>query len=344
MVRGAGSFESAVDAILADRFGASHFLSPVLSRDPTAFFTCGDLQVLQRLWARFARMPASSRLDDILLAQIEEHRAEVFYNLDPLRYSTDFLRRLPACVKYRVAWRAAPSGSADLSGYDVLVCNFPSILEQYRRMGWKAEYFFPAHDPLMDEFSSNESRPIDVLFAGTFSRHHKRRAEMLECLAELDGEVRVVFHLDSSRLTRLSESAVGRLLPLGAYRRPKSVRSLASAPVFGLNLYAALSQAKIVVNGAIDMAGDDRGNMRCFEAMGCGALLVTDVGRYPEGMVDGLTMRTYANPEEVAGLVRELLEAPSAIARIARAGHQMMSVRYSKARQWSEFCRLVENG
>ena len=38
-------------------------------------------------------------LGDILLAQVESHRAEVFYNLDPVRYGSDFVRRLPGCVR-----------------------------------------------------------------------------------------------------------------------------------------------------------------------------------------------------------------------------------------------------
>src|SRR5258708_36033204 len=39
-----------------------------------------------------------------------------------------------------------------------------------------------------------------------------------------------------------------------------------------------------IFNGAIDMAEEDRGNLRCFEAMGCGALMISDRGRYPKGM------------------------------------------------------------
>ena len=47
------------------------------------------------------------------------------------------------------------------------------------------------------------------------------------------------------------------------------------------------------------MAGGDRGNMRCFEATGCGAVLLTDSGSYPEGFVDGETMLTYSSPDEI---------------------------------------------
>ena len=37
--------------------------------------------------------------------------------------------------------------------------------------------------------------------------------------------------------------------------------------MFGRALYELIGSSKIVLNGAIDMAGTDRGNMRCFETM-----------------------------------------------------------------------------
>ena len=67
-------------------------------------------------------------LEDILLAQIESHRAEVFYNLDPVRYDSDFVRKLPGCVRKAIAWRNIPSPAADFGGYDFIVCNSPTLL------------------------------------------------------------------------------------------------------------------------------------------------------------------------------------------------------------------------
>ena len=96
-----------------------------------------------------------------------------------------------------------------------------------------------------------------------------------------------MYCLDASRLTRLAESPLGRLLPLRKHRRPDAIAKIAKAPVFGRELYELIGTSKIVLNGAIDMAGQDRGNMRCFEAMGCGALLVSDDGHYPRGNETG---------------------------------------------------------
>jgi hypothetical protein len=76
----------------------------------------------------------------------------------------------------------------------------------------------------------------------------------------------VVFCFDASRVTRVAESSSGRFVPqLKKFRRPEKIASITSPPVFGRALYELLGQAKIVVKGAIDMAGNNRGNMRCFE-------------------------------------------------------------------------------
>ena len=108
---GAQKFSDRLSVFFADRYGASHILLPVDHRDPDAFFTNWDDEKLQRSWAREAGLGDKLSLEVILLAQIENHRAEVFYTIDPVRLGNTFLKRLPGCVKRTVAWRAAPGVS-----------------------------------------------------------------------------------------------------------------------------------------------------------------------------------------------------------------------------------------
>src|ERR1700733_6684865 len=130
------TLKARITRFLEQRYGALHFLAPVLSGEDTAFFTNGDDEVLQRTWAREMAMPAKASLVDILLTQIEFHRAEVFYNLDPIRYGNDFVRKLPGCVRKAIAWRNAPSPIADFSAYDLIVCNAARMLRRYEECGW----------------------------------------------------------------------------------------------------------------------------------------------------------------------------------------------------------------
>ena len=340
LVGSAKGFVELRDIFLNDRYGALHFLQPVLNADPSAFFTNGDDERMQRTWAVENGMAKSASLDDILLAQIEEHRTDVFYNLDPMRYGNAFLGRLPGCVKRTIAWRAAPSAGGDFSNHDIVVNNFLSLLEGYRAEGMRAEYFAPAHDPVMDSYAANDDRPVDILFIGGYSRHHRNRANMLEAVASLRDQYNIRFHLDRSRLTRLAETPVGIFGPLASHRRPKAIREVSAASLFGCGLYLAISQAKIVVNGAIDMSGNDRGNMRCWEAMGCGASLISDEGVYPEGMISDHTMATYSSNKQLISKIHKLLADDLQRQQLATNGNQMIRTNFNKDKQWAAFEKL----
>ena len=336
----ASGFEERRRIFLDDRFGALHFLKPVIEGAAESFFTNADDEFLQRCWAREQGMSGAPTLEAILLAQIEHHRTEVFYNLDSVRYPSAFVAKLPGCVKKTFCWRAAPSGNADLTAYGAVLGNFPSILESWRSRGCRAELFFPALDPVMNEYGQGD-RPIDVLFVGGYSRHHSARAKTLEQVASLAGTRQVVYCLDASRLTRLAESAIGKWLPLGKHRRPGGITKIAKPPVFGRQLYELIGSSKIVLNGAIDMAGPDRGNMRCFEAMGCGALLVSDAGGYPDGMQSGVTMETYDSPARASEIISKCLHDWPESAQIAARGKNRVSENYGKDSQWAQFVDLV---
>jgi hypothetical protein len=340
LAKSSNTFKDRMEVFLSDRYGACHILLPVLQGEKSTFFTNSDDQILQAYWAVEHGMSKKSSMEDILLAQIEQHRSEIFYNLNPMRYGKDFLKKLPGCVKKKIAWRAAPSANLDLGIYNLLLCNFPSILESYKKAGWHASYFCPAHDPKMNRYATNKDRPIDILFVGGYSRHHKRRAEMLTALAVELNHLSIRMHLDCSKLTKFSESFLGYLLPIYKYKRPDVIINISKPPVFGLDLYEAISRSKIVINGAVDMAGKDRGNMRCFEAMGCGSLLISDEGNYPFGMVNGKTMLTYNSLSQLIYKIDRALVSSEYLS-IANNGFLLMQTKYNKKNQWLDFLKII---
>lgn len=89
------------------------------------------------------------------------------------------------------------------------------------------------------------------------------------------------------------------------------------------------------------MAGADRGNMRCFEAMGCGALMVSDQGRYPEGMQNEKTLLVYEGGVDAKKVIVDALGKPDALRAIALQGNKMIRERYSKTKQWTDFMNLI---
>lgn len=341
LTHSANSFRQQLEIFLNDRYGNSHLLRPIFKNNESYFFTNGDDFSLQRAWAVENGLKNLRSLEEILHAQIEDHRTEIFYNLDPVRYGANFIRRLPGSVKKTIAWRAAPSGKADFSGYDLIVSNFPEMTRLYRKFGCKTAYFFPSHDPVLDNYSNNRVRPIDVLFIGGYSRHHKERAKILEKVAMLSSSRVVSYHLDKSRQTMLAESWVGRCLPLANSRRASNIKSISKRPVFGLELYQAMSESKVIINSAIDSAFHERGNMRCFESMGAGCLLVSDRGHYPKGMTPGSNMLTYSSANDAVSSIETALDNWDVYSDMASRGNIMVRDVYSKARQWQRFNELV---
>jgi hypothetical protein len=335
------TFAQAMQTLLADRTDASHILQPILAGDDSAFYTRSSDRYLQTMWAREHGMSRRASDDEILLAQIEEHRTEVFYDMGPMLRGPDFLKRLPGSVKKTITWFAAPDPCPNLDQYDLVVGNFPSLAKQHEERGCRTAQFSPAHDPALDAYAANQDRPVDVLFVGSYSQHHGRRNALLFGLVGLAGEFNIAIHLHASRRVRLAESLLGRMSPLAKEGRPEALRTIAKGPLFGRNLYAAMSRAKICVNGSVGIAGNERGNMRCFESMGARNLLLSDEGVYPEGMVSGRTLATYSSGDDAIAKLRELLAAPEQLERIAGASYEMISSKYSKKQQWEDFQSLV---
>jgi spore maturation protein CgeB len=215
-------------------------------------------------------------------------------------------------------------------------------MRDHETRGCRTAYFSPAHDPEMNSYAENSSRPIDILFVGTYSRHHVRRNAMLRAIARLAGHFNVAMHLYNSRLTLLAESKAGSLIPgLKKHRRPAEIRAISRPPLFGRDFYAAMSHAKVAFNGTGEIAGRQRGNMRCFEAMGLRNVLLGDDGVYPDGMVSGQTMETYGSEDDVVRKIEDLLGDPGRCKRIADAGFSMIQERYSKQLQWRQFLGFV---
>jgi len=342
LAKGQTTFAGHIGVFLDFRQNAMHILSPIQQRAEWAFFTNGDDVEVQKLWAREQGLPARTSIGDILKAQIEHHRADVLYNMDATGWNSEFIRSLPGCLKAVIAWHAVPAvDDVAFSDYDLVVNNFPDVAALIAKQGVRIDYFFPAYDPEMAPYAAREDRPIDLMFVGGYTRHHSQRATILETVSKLGQRYNVAFHLDRSRLCALAESPIGRMLPLAKHRRPPDVMAVARDPVFGRDYYAALSTAKIVFNGAIDLSGLYRGNMRCFETMGVGAMLLSDEGRYPEGMTDGETLMIYKSANQAVELVEAFLKNPAQRLGLARRGHDMVSTRYSKQAQWARFEQLA---
>ena len=328
-------------ALLDDRYGNAHILQPVLDRAENACLVVADDERLQRAWADEHGMKRGASLESIVLAQIEEHRAEVLYNLTPVLFDSTFVKRLPSCVRATVCWRAAPSGIADFSRFDLRLSNFESGLAEWRREGYQAAWFDPSHDPISADYARGP-REIEVAFVGSFGRLHGQRNTLLNRIAQLAPRYGIQMHLAMARSARLVN-----WLPLARFGFPQmallpALRRVSRGEIYGRAMYRLFGNAKIVVNAAINMAEQFRGNMRCWEAMGCGALMLSDEGVYPPGMRAGRDFETYRDHDDAVAKIERILADYDAWRPMAARGLATMETTYSKAAQWATFVELVD--
>jgi Glycosyl transferases group 1 len=336
------SFAQRIKTLTSHGLNGTHLLLPMIEGSPNAFLTTTADPATQRQWAVENGLPATTHPHDVLVAQIKTFKPDVFYTQGAGYFPEHVRQQLHSLCKMNVYWKAPPDFTPGATGFDLLVNNFPSSLPRYTAIAnVRTGYLTPSFDPAMEPWCFQTDRSIDILFSGTYSRHHRRRAEIIEALCQFAQTHRLEFCLHFDKATRIAASPLGILPGLSKYRTPRAVMQNASPPVFGTDMYKQFSNAKIVVNCAIDVAGNDRGNIRCFEAMGCGALLVSDEGSYPDGMQNGVNMLTYTSPQNLVEVIRAILANEPERQKLASAGLELARGTYGKKAVWENFRKLV---
>jgi hypothetical protein len=70
------------------------------------------------------------------------------------------------CVKRVVGWHALPYQNVSFSGYDLMVCNFPSTLSGLKQQGYRTAYFSPGYDPELAPFALRQVGGLARLSVG----------------------------------------------------------------------------------------------------------------------------------------------------------------------------------
>lgn len=342
------SFAQLQQLLLDEGFNAVHQLQPVLSPAAGAgFFTLWNYAPIQLQWAK-EKGWAETDLKKILFAQIEEFGGDVFYNLSPIQYEAEEIKRLPQRM-VKIGWFASPEkNTIDFSVYHTRFTNLPSDVDTSGKKGFRSDFFQLSDAPVFHAHSKNNSRPIDVLFFGQYLESHfdKRNGYIDELirLQEKHGFNLVLALMANYRYKYLLPFK----LPMALHQKlkvlqfpPKKVAAHASPALFGSDMLRHIGEAKIVFNCHVDMAGDYRVNMRIFEALGCGAHLLSDTGVYPEGLAAGRHFSVYKDVAELEEKILYLLQHEQERQQTAANGTAALRAHYSKEQQWQQFQQIV---
>lgn len=240
----------------------------------------------------------------ILFEQVKKIRPDVIYIHDLSLLNKLDIRRLKKLVKLVVGQIACPLpiDQGPLYEYDLIISSFPHYVRKFRKMGIGGEYLRWCFEPDVNKKIGRAKKKYDVAFVGGYSSAHSQGNSTLENLAR---KVRVDFW-------GIGEQSLPPTSP---------IRQTFHGFVWGEDMYKIFSQAKIVVNRHINVAGNVANNMRMFDVTGVGSLLVTDSRpNMKEFFKVSEEVITYSSDLDLVKKVRFFLSHPREREKIALAG------------------------
>lgn len=316
---------------------------------------------MQKAWAVEMGFSPNLTLQEVLIKQIEVFRPEVIYFQDSITYNGRFiseLRQRFPFVKLFIGNLCAPFTSAQVTAFkefDYFTVCSSFFQQQFKRYGIDSVLIPHAFDRrILSRTLKENNFPLSpFIFTGSIFPDEGFHSIRLRVLEQLVNE-KIPFSFygnlpDNSRLGLLKRQAsyltsktldnIGLSLVTDKFaliRKGRNHKSLphnlkisnslykiVKPPLFGIDMFKALSNAKIGFNIHGDCAGDYAANMRLYETTGVGACLLTDAKsdlyRYFEPNVEVVS---YASAEECVEKVKWLLDNPVQCEAIAKAGQQ----------------------
>jgi spore maturation protein CgeB len=341
-------------ALMARHFGTGDaYARELRARGHDAWTVVANCEPLQLAWARErgavratrlrARLPTRIGIaaregltGEILDAQVRALDPEIVYLQDLWlvpRAKLDGFRAAGRKVVGQIA--SEPPPAAVLQGFDMLVTSFPHFGARFEALGVRAELLRIGYDDTVQvalraagvDPSPEAERPHAISFVGALNpRTHGRGTRLLEelCRRELPLEV---WGYGADSLDPGS--------PLHDHYR---------GPAFGLDMHAALARSRIALNRHIDVAEGHANNMRLYEATGDGAALVTDDGIGLDNLFRPREeVLTYRDADDLADVLRSLLEDERWRLAIARAGQERTLREHTYAQRIEELAGMLES-
>lgn len=306
-------YAAAQDLLLNDYFGSwGSYRNHFRKLGHECELILGNDYVLQEKWVAESgeRLGAcAARKFAVVMRQAEAFRPDAIFTGSMFDYYGAFLSAAAKLTPNVFAWIACPyPGNLDFSGIRCVISSVDAFVEKFRASGLMSERLGAAFDPDIAARVRGLPKAYDVTFiGGVSSRSHRYRVEMLKGLLRQGIKVDIWGY-------GLDRSLFGNPLKRAFH-----------GELWGLGYYRALAQSRITLNFHIDVAkkAGFAGNMRTFEATGCGALLLTDSSEQLEQAFDPrLEISTFSSPAQLQERIGYFLGNEKARVDVAARGQE----------------------
>jgi len=357
-------FEEHRQRIFDDHFGWPADLSQYMNQQGIETeFIIANAETLQKRWAKEQGGNSFNEHNwekAIALEQIRRFSPDILWKINPTDDFDVFLD--DAKGSYRKVWLylGHKIPKLDLLGKaDYLITPQPKrILKHYPQLRNLANVHSGFSPTVLDQIGEVK-KIYDIVFIGNITPEHQRRAEVLAYLIEnginlkvfggtpgLGRKYMLKKGIENSRNGKLGQGI--KLLAkafLGSeYKKHAEViKTVLQPPVFGLDYYRTIAQARLALNIHIDMAEGFTGNMRMFETTGVGTCLITeDVEATAEIFKHGKEILTFSSKEHLLDLLQKIDFGAKQIQDIARAGQHRTLNDYSINRMFDQIQAIIQ--
>lgn len=346
--------------LMSQAYGWSDYFAKYLRElGVDAYEIVSNAKPLQQTWGKENGIIGGD--DDVVFEQIKKIRPDVIFFQDSLKFGKEFVKRVKAeipSVRFTIGWCCtvySDENIDDFRAFDCMMVCSEHYASDFRRRGLKVFQMHHAFEPsLLPRIQENNFYPEnDFTFIGSLipgSEFHMFRQELIEHLIESNVNLEIFANLTVISQTdlffRRSAYAANVLLKtLGlknlAHNLPlinkaytlkeiprnfnniSAIQRIAKPPIYGIEMFKALSKSRIGFNVHGDGAGDYAANVRIFEVTGAGSCLLTDWKKNMSDLFeDDKEVVLFKSIDECKEKLQWLLDHPKERKEIAECGQQ----------------------
>ena len=354
------SYDQQMAHLMAQAYSWSDFYSTHLKElGNEAFEIVANAELLQDTWAKENKSILTGL--DIVIDQLKALKPDVVFFQDSFRFYGDWvkeLRKKVPSIKLIMGFCCTTFNNLHIEqfrAFDFMFVCSPRFSKDFQNAGLKVHVLRHAfEDSLLEKIETENNYPfVDFSFLGSFiygSGGHLLRKEVVNHLIKSKVNIDIYAHIlkiaptdlffrrsayiSSQILKRLNLESLAKNLPLvnkayflnelpGNPKNISAIQKIAKPPVYGMEMFKALSRSKIGFNMHGEIAGNYAANVRLFEITGVGSCMVTDYKKdLNEFFEIDSEVVTFNTAEECIEKIKWLLDHPAEREKIAKAGQR----------------------
>jgi spore maturation protein CgeB len=288
---------------------------------------------------------------EIILKQIERYQPDILFahSISVVEIIPVIKERVPS-IRIIMGWDGVLMHDLNLFRYfDLILTPVKETKEYYKKNGKHAfEFNFGFHEPVLKRIKHSDSKKYGLSFIGQFSPsgQHKSRYQYL---SELSQKEKLNLWSPGFGATSVKNHYYGQIKRMIGFKfkeflQMEKFRYLNKGDIYGIDMFQAINDSKIVFNNHIDHVGNYAANIRLFEVTGAGSCLVTDFKDNLKNYFDiESEIVTYRTTEELLSKVRYLLTHDQERESIARAGQAKTLLVHNYQNRFSAFSAYLHD-